>query len=111
MKLINKSRRTKRGAALVEYGLIVAGVALVAAVAISVFGSKTAGMIAASAKVIPGTNANDNGNIGVGHMIQVDNNGGTITANQAAIDAGRTTGDSLGVDASSWVIEPTPAGN
>jgi len=107
MKLINKSRRTKRGAALVEYGLIVAGVALVAAVAVSVFGSKTAGMIAASAHVLPGANPNDNGPITVGHVVAVTPD----TGSGIAIDAAATNsmGTALGVDSSGWVVEP-PAG-
>ena len=110
MKLINKSRRTKRGAALVEYGLIVAGVALVAAVAVSVFGSKTAGMIAASAHVLPGTNPNDNGNIDVGHVVATEGgNGSEIKINQAAQAAGDTTmGNAIGVDSTGWVIDPNP---
>ena len=107
MKLINKSNRTKRGAALVEYGLIVAGVALVAAVAVSVFGSKTAGMIAASAHVLPGTNADDNGAITVGHVVQTTGgNGSTIAVDPNSVNS---MGDSMGVTITpdSWVIDPS----
>jgi Flp pilus assembly pilin Flp len=105
MKLINKSRRTKRGAALVEYGLIVAGVALVAAVAVSIFGSKTAGMIAASAHVLPGTNAADNGTIEVGHVIKTtDGQNGNIGMTD---DVGSNTmGQTLGTNSDTWVIDP-----
>jgi pilus assembly protein Flp/PilA len=71
MKVMNNTRNAKRGAALVEYGLIVAGVALVAAAAVSVFGHKTAGMIAASAAILPGAQAADNGPITAGHVIDV----------------------------------------
>ena len=107
MKLINKARRSKRGAALVEYGLIVAGVALVAAVAVSVFGSKTAGMIAASAHVLPGANAADNGPIEVGHVIQTKDTGQGIGIDDAATNSMGTT---LGVDSSTWVVEPVDPG-
>jgi Flp pilus assembly pilin Flp len=105
MKLINKSRRSKRGAALVEYGLIVAGVALVAAVAVSVFGSNTAGLIAASAHVLPGANANDNGAIQVGHVVTTtpDSGGSGIGIDDTATNSMGTT---LGVDSSTWVVEP-----
>jgi Flp pilus assembly pilin Flp len=104
MKLINKARRSKRGAALVEYGLIVAGVALVAAVAVSIFGSKTAGMIAASAHVLPGANENDNGSIQVGHVIATNpDTGSGIGINDSVTNS---MGTALGVDSSTWVVEP-----
>jgi pilus assembly protein Flp/PilA len=79
MKLIQQSRRQKRGAALVEYGLIVAGVALVAAAAVSVFGHKTASMIGASAAILPGAQAQDNGTIAAGRIMDTVNTGGVIT--------------------------------
>ncbi len=105
MKVIQNARKSKRGAALVEYGLIVAGVALVAAVAVSVFGSKTAGMIAASAHVLPGANAADNGPITVGHVVQT-----TTGANGIEIDTDglgdSSMGDALGVNYDDWVTDP-----
>ncbi len=69
MKLIQKSRRLKRGAALVEYALIVGGVALVAAAAVSVFGHKTASMIGATASTLPGAQPDDNGAIAAGRIM------------------------------------------
>lgn len=69
MKLIQKSRNAKRGAALVEYGLIVAGVALVAAAAVSIFGHKTSGMIGAAASAMPGATAADNNPISAGRIM------------------------------------------
>jgi Flp pilus assembly pilin Flp len=80
MKLIKKScRQTKRGAALVEYALIVGGVALVAAAAVSVFGHKTAGMIGATASTLPGTSPADNGAISAGRIMDTVNTNGVIT--------------------------------
>jgi Flp pilus assembly pilin Flp len=76
MKIKKNIRHSKRGAALVEYGLIVAGVALVAAAAVSVFGSKTAGLVAASARVLPGANTVDNQVIEVGHVVSINDAGG-----------------------------------
>lgn len=106
MKLIKQSRRNQRGAALVEYGLIVAGVALVAIVAVSVFGRKTAGMIGASAHAIPGTDAADNGPVGVGHLVQVTGgNGANITIDPNQVGQ-TTTGSSLGVNSDSWIVDP-----
>jgi Flp pilus assembly pilin Flp len=80
MKLMQHTRRqSKRGAALVEYALIVGGVALVAAAAVSIFGHKTASMIGATASVLPGAQAADNGAISAGRVMDTVNNGGVIT--------------------------------
>ncbi len=60
----------KKGQGLVEYGLIIAGVALVCAAAISVFGHKTADLVAATAAVLPGAHADDNGPIITAKLIE-----------------------------------------
>jgi Flp pilus assembly pilin Flp len=64
------SNPSRRGQSLVEYALLIAGVALVCAVGVSLFGHKTAGMIDATAAVIPGAHADDNGPIGQGQLIE-----------------------------------------
>ena len=46
--------RNRKGQGLVEYALIIAGVTLIAAVGISVFGHKVGDMIDAVAVVLPG---------------------------------------------------------
>ncbi|MBL8858370.1 MAG: hypothetical protein JNL28_07705 [Planctomycetes bacterium] len=80
MKLMQKSNRQKRGAALVEYALIVGGVALVAAAAVSIFGHKTASLIGASASILPGAQASDNGTIAAGRIMDtVKDANGVIT--------------------------------
>lgn len=84
MKIIHQPRRAKRGAALVEYGLIVAGVALVAAAAISIFGHKTASIIAATGAILPGAQQEDNGTIAAGRIVDTVNNNGVITINPGA---------------------------
>ncbi len=50
----------KKGQGLVEYGLIIAGVALVCAAAISMFGHKTNDLLAATAAILPGAHDDDN---------------------------------------------------
>ena len=65
--LMNKKRR---GAALVEYGLLIAGVALIGAAAVSIFGHKTSDLVAAVATVLPGAHADDNGAITSGKLIE-----------------------------------------
>jgi len=63
-------KRRQKGAALVEYGLLVAGVALVASAAVAVFGSKTSDLIASIASVLPGQNALINGPITSGKLLE-----------------------------------------
>ena len=50
----NRKGQKRKGQSLVEYALIIAGVALIAAVGISVFGHKVSDMIDAVAVVLPG---------------------------------------------------------
>ena len=67
---MRKLIRNRKGQGLVEYGLIIAGVALMAAVGISVFGHKVSDMISAVAVILPGAHTGDNGPIVSGHLIE-----------------------------------------
>ncbi len=71
--------RNKKGQGMVEYGIIVAGVALAGLLAVSLLGEKTGDLIAAIASVLPGADSDDNGSITVGHLIEDVNTGGTIS--------------------------------
>ena len=62
--------KNKKGAALVEYGLLIAGVALISSAAVSVFGHKTSDMIATVAAVMPGAHTDDNAAIISGKLIE-----------------------------------------
>ena len=66
------SDRRRRGAALAEYGLLLAGLTLASMVAVSVLGGKVGGMIASVATILPGTTASDNATVQVGQLIQVE---------------------------------------
>lgn len=68
--MLRKLFRNKKGQGLVEYGLIIAGVALICAAAISVFGHKTSDLISAVAAVLPGVHADDNGPMISGKLIE-----------------------------------------
>ena len=57
---------------MVEYGLIIAGVALICAAAVSVFGHKTSDLIAAVATVLPGAHNDDNGALVSGKLIETE---------------------------------------
>ena len=53
-------RKNRRGQGLVEYIFIVAGVAFVALLAVSIFGHKVSDQYAISAGLLPGAHAEDN---------------------------------------------------
>ena len=65
-----KRLRSQAGAALVEYSLLVAGIALIGAAAVAVFGHKTTDMMAAMAAVMPGAHGDDNAPIVAGQLIE-----------------------------------------
>ncbi len=57
---LNMKRRSRRGQGLVEYIIIVASVALIALVAVSIFGHKVADQYAIGAGMLPGAHTEDN---------------------------------------------------
>lgn len=65
-----RAMRRQRGAALAEYGLLVAGLALSSMVAVSVLGGKVGGMIASVATLLPGASAEENAPVQVGKLIE-----------------------------------------
>lgn len=94
-KLLNN----KKGQGLVEYGLIIAGVALISAAAVSVFGHKTNDLIAATAAILPGAHADDNGPITSGSLIETTDEGGSIEIDAATIaQGGDRLGNNIGLD-------------
>jgi Flp pilus assembly pilin Flp len=113
---LKKLLRNKRGAALVEYGLLVAGVALVTAAAVSIFGHKTNDMVSAIAAVLPGAHDDDNGPILSGHMIETTNTLGAggnaigidVNSGNGIFDHNGTPrlGNNLGVSLNTLVVEP-----
>jgi len=91
--MLHKMIRNRKGQGLVEYGLIIAGVALICAAAVSVFGHKTSDLIAAVTTILPGAHADDNAPIVSGKLIETtDNAGGGINLDVASIVAASTTG-------------------
>jgi Flp pilus assembly pilin Flp len=72
--MVRRLKKSQRGAALVEYALIVAGVALIGAVAVSLFGHKVTDMLATAAAVLPGAHADDNAPIVSGKTIETSPN-------------------------------------
>jgi Flp pilus assembly pilin Flp len=70
LKLTQRILKCKKGAALVEYALLVAGVALIGAASVAIFGHKTNDMIAMTAAVLPGAHFDDNAPIVSGKIIE-----------------------------------------
>lgn len=101
--------RNRKGAALVEYSMLVAGVALISAAALAVLGHKTSDMVAITAATLPGAHADDNGAIVSGKLIETQINAdGEISADSATIAANSNTsrlGTNLGVTATALVVE------
>src|SRR5689334_5343643 len=58
MAKISRRLRDDAGAALVEYALIIAGVAIIGALAVTVFGDRVASMFSSTAAVLPGSRTN-----------------------------------------------------
>lgn len=95
---VHKRLLGERGAALAEYALLVAGVSIVSAGALSVFGHKVGDLVALSATVIPGAHVDDNAPIASGKLIETaqvgpQNGGGT---NAIALDIATITTNSNG---------------
>ena len=67
---MKKLIRNRKGQGFVEYALIIAGVALLCAVGISIFGHKVAGLIDMVAVVLPGAHDECNGPIANGQLIE-----------------------------------------
>ena len=119
--MLNLARRLRneKGASLVEYALIVAGVTLIGAAAVSVFGHKVTDMLGTATAVLPGAHAEDNAPIVSGRTIETSTNtpgfdgGNSSTGIGLDINAitqsnGQTRlGDSVGGDGSlsSLVLE------
>jgi Flp pilus assembly pilin Flp len=91
--MVNRLRQRlsdNTGAALVEYALIIAGVALIGAATVSVFGHKTNDMLATTAAVLPGAHAEDNAPIVSGRVVET-------SPNAAGFDQGNSS-NGIGLD-------------
>lgn len=81
-----KLLRNKKGSALVEYGLLISGVALVSAAAVSVFGHKTNDLVAATAAILPGAHDDDNGAIVSAKLIETTRVDPTVANSPIILD-------------------------
>jgi len=118
-KIVQRLRRSEKGAALVEYALIVAGVALIGAAAVSIFGNKVTDLLATAAAILPGAHADSNAPIVSGKIIETSPNAPGFDEGNSATGIGldvnaitqsngqRRLGDNVGGDGSlsSLVLE------
>lgn len=106
MKLIKKQTQSKkRGAALVEYGLLVAGVALTTAVAISMLGHKTNDLLGTVAGALPSSDIQDSGQIESRRLFATNADGGSITLDLSDAGRNKTTDDVFGVGAGDLILD------
>jgi Flp pilus assembly pilin Flp len=87
--------RNRKGQGLVEYAILVAGVALISLVAVSVLGHKTSAMIGTLAAILPGTDSRDSGALVSGSLIETSNTGSDIVIDPTAAT---TSGDTDRLD-------------
>jgi Flp pilus assembly pilin Flp len=109
--LFSRLRHDKKGAALVEYALLVAGIALVSLVAVSLLGEKTAEMIGSVAAVLPGAHADDNGSLVTGSLVEHKFQNGQVVLDVDRIAAGANTerlGTNLGSSLTKLVNDTGP---
>ncbi|MGQ0736791.1 MAG: Flp family type IVb pilin [Acidobacteriota bacterium] len=90
-KEIGRIRRNETGATLVEYALIIAGVTLIGAASVSVFGHKVTDMFATGAAVLPGAHEDDNAPIVSGRAIET-------SPNAQGLDQGGNNQQGIGLD-------------
>ncbi|MGO8746622.1 MAG: Flp family type IVb pilin [Thermoguttaceae bacterium] len=90
---MRKLLRNRKGQGLVEYALIIAGVALISIVGITMFGHKVADLIGTVAAILPGAHTDDNAPIVAGHLIETDNlgPGGSIEISLTGVTADNGT--------------------
>ena len=123
MRTLRRMLRDRRGAALAEYGLLVAGITLVSLVAVSLLGSKVGGLVGSVASMLPGADPSQNAATTVGQLVEtettdLDGDGMlevTLDATGIAHDGQGTSriGKNLGIDShdASHLIQMPSQGN
>ena len=98
--------RCKKGQGLVEYGILVGGIALVCLAATAILGNKTSDLIATTAAVLPGANPDDNGPIVSGQLVRTTE---SVDGSPIALDPTQSgsIGENLGIAGlSSLIVHP-----
>jgi len=94
----------KKGQGLVEYGILVGGIALVALAATAILGHKTTDLIGTVAAALPGAHADDAGAIVSGRLVNVTQ-GGQSGFVLNGLNPG-SFASNLGIDVEGLIVEP-----
>lgn len=105
--------RSRKGQSLVEYGILVGGVALVCLAAVAIFGHKTNDLIAVTAATLPAAHEEDAGAIVSGQLVATEASPSgalRLAATPGSMEANLGLGelDSLVVEAGDANTAPTP---
>ena len=102
---MRKLFKNKKGQGLVEYGILVGGIALVALAATAILGHKTTDLIGTVAAALPSAHAGENAPIVSGQLVatitETDGVGLVLDAN-----APNDFATNLGIDGEGLVVEP-----
>ena len=96
--------KSKKGQGLVEYGILVGGVALVTLAAVAILGHKTNDLVATVAGALPGAHADDNQAIVSGKLVQTTEGTNGLVLNVSNPGSFSSNLGITGVDA--LVVEP-----
>lgn len=104
---VQNTQRKRKGQALVEYAILLCGIALMSLVAVSLIGHKTADLLGTVAVFLPGAHGDDNGPVTSGHLVETTRNAsGTIVVDVNGVTSPTTRlGNNLGVDLSGVIVE------
>jgi pilus assembly protein Flp/PilA len=91
----------RKGSVLVEYALLIAGIALVSVVAVAVLGHKIQHGIGVQAAILPSAHADDNKPIQHFHSIPFHDQGGKLVLNATEL------ANPAGVDRLQGILGPT----
>lgn len=97
MTFVLRLLRDRKGAALAEYGLLLAGITMVSLVAVSVLGTKVGGLVASVATILPGAFLEQNAPVTVGKLVETrthDDDGDQVA--QIGLDHNRIVHDQTG---------------
>ncbi len=101
---MHKLFKNKKGQGLVEYGILVGGIALVALAATAILDHKTTDLIGTVAAALPGAHDDDSGAIVSGQLVNT-----TTTGQSGFVLDGQNPGSfssNLGIDVDGLIVEP-----
>lgn len=105
---MRKLLRNKKGQGLVEYGILVGGIALVALAATAILGHKATDLIGTVAGALPGAHTEDAGAIVSGQLVDTTliTNGEGDTGFVLDTTNPGSFSDNLGINGEGLIVEP-----